>query len=75
MSTTNYLPSLIGGLYFPIGGSFAAKGHLKIPAVTTATYGKGTFISMTKKTWNNTQSQIKYLMMNTFSPNKLKISL
>ena len=55
--------------------SFAAKGHLKIPAVTTATYGKGTFISMTKKTWNNTQSQIKYLMMNTFSPNKLKISL
>ena len=36
--------------------SFAAKGHLKIPTVTTATYGKGASISMTTKTWNNTQS-------------------
>ena len=55
--------------------SFAAKGHLKIPTVTTATYGKGAFISMATKTWNNTQSQIKDPMINTFSPNKLKISL
>ena len=53
--------------------SFAAKGHLKIPAVTTATYGKGAFISMATKTWNNTQSQIKDPMINNFSPNKLNI--
>ena len=55
--------------------SFAAKGHLKIPTVTTTTYGKGAFISMATKTWNNTQSQIKDPMINTFSPNKLKIFL
>ena len=35
--------------------SFAAKGHLKIPTVTATTYGKGPFISMATKTWNNTQ--------------------
>ena len=55
--------------------SFAAKGHLKIPTVTTATYGKGASISMTTKTWNNTQSQVKDPMINTFSPNKLKTFL
>ena len=54
---------------------FAAKGHLKIPTVTTATYDKGAFISMATKTWDNTQSQIKDPMINTFSPNKLKIFL
>ena len=57
MSTTNCLPSFIVGLYFPLlfitETSIAAKGHLKIP-VTTATYGKGAFISMATKTWNNT---------------------
>ena len=37
--------------------SFAAKVHLKIPTVTATTYGKGAFISMATKTWNNTQSQ------------------
>ena len=52
--------------------SFAAKGHLKVLTVTTTTYGKGAFISMATKTWNNTQSQIKDFMINTFSPNKLK---
>ena len=55
--------------------SSAAKVHLKIPAVTTTTYGKGAFISMTTKTWNNTQSQIKDPVINTFSPNKLKVFL
>ena len=55
--------------------SFAAKGHLKIPTVTTTTYGKGAFISMTTKTWNNTQSQIKDTMINTFSPNELNFFL
>ena len=55
--------------------SFAVKGHLKIPTVTKTTYGKGAFISMAIKTWNNTQSQIKNPMINTFSPNKLKIFL
>ena len=54
--------------------SFAAKGHLKIPTVTTFTYDKGAFISMAIKTWN-TDSQIKDPMINTFSPNKLKIFL
>ena len=80
MSTTNYLLSLIGGLYKPstfhnYETSFAAKGHLKIPTVTTATYGKGAFISIATKTRNNTQSQIKDPMINIFSPNKLKIFL
>ena len=37
---------------------FAAKGHLKIPTFTTATYDIGAFISMATKTSNNTQSQI-----------------
>ena len=55
--------------------SFAAKGHLKIPTVTTATYGKGAFISMATKTWNSTPSQIKDPMINTFSQNKLKMFL
>ena len=55
--------------------SFAAKGHLKIPTVTTTTYGKGAFISMATKTWNNTQRQIKDPMINTFSPNELNIFL
>ena len=32
---------------------FASKGHLKIPTVTTATYGKVAFISTATKTWNN----------------------
>ena len=80
MSATNYLPSLIAGLYFsPLfinyETSFAAKGHLKIPTATTATYDKGAFTSMATKTWNNAQSQIKDPMINTFSPNKLKIFL
>ena len=55
--------------------SFAAKGHLKIPTVTATTYGKGPFISMATKTWNNTQRQIKDPMINTFSPNELNIFL
>ena len=55
--------------------SFAAKGHLKIPTVTATTYGKGAFISMTTKTWNNTQSYIQDPMINTLSSNKLKIFL
>ena len=55
--------------------SFAAKGHLKIPTVTTTTYGKRAFIGMATKAWDNTQSQIKDPMINTFSPNKLKIFL
>ena len=55
--------------------SFAVKGHLKIPTVTTTTYGKRAFIGMATKAWDNTQSQIKDPMINTFSPNKLKIFL
>ena len=39
--------------------SFAAKGHLKIPTVTTATYSKGAFISMATKTCNNTKAKLK----------------
>ena len=79
MSTTNCLPSLIAGLYFPplfiTETPITAIGHLKIPTVTTATYGKGAFIIMATKTWNNTQIQVKDPMINTFSPNKLKIFL
>ena len=52
--------------------SFVAKVYLKIPPVTTTTYGKGAFIIMATKTWNNTQSYIKDPMINTFSSNKLK---
>ena len=51
--------------------SFATKCHLKTSAVTATTYGKGAFISMVKKTWNNIQSKIKDPMINTFSLNKL----
>ena len=51
------------------------KGHLKICTDTTTTYGKGAFIGIATKTWNNTQSQIKDPMINTFSSNKLKIFL
>ena len=54
--------------------SFATEGHLKIP-VTTTTYSKGSFISMATNAWNNIQGQIKDPMINTFSPNKLKIFL
>ena len=66
---SNKLPPIFNrGFMFPstchnYKTSFAAKGHLKIPTVTTATYGKGAFISMATKTWNNTQSQIKDLMI------------
>ena len=31
----------------------ATRGPLKIPTITTTTYGKGAFISMVTKTWNN----------------------
>ena len=55
--------------------SFTAKGDLRIPTITTTTYGKETFISMATETWNNTQSQIKDPMINTSSPNKLKMFL
>ena len=55
--------------------SFAAKIHLKSPTVTTATFGKGAFISMATEAWNNIQSQIKNPLINTFSPNKLKFFL
>ena len=54
---------------------FATKCHLKIPTDTTTTYGKEAFTSMDTKAWNNIQSQIKDPMVNTFSPNKLKIFL
>ena len=54
---------------------FATKCHLKIPTDTTTTYGKEAFTSMDTKAWNNIQSQIKDPMVNTFSPNKLKIIL
>ena len=74
--TTNYLPSLIAGLYFPLLPiTITSKGHLKIPTDTTTTYGKRTFISMATKAWHNIWSQIKDPMINTFSPNKLKIFL
>ena len=55
--------------------SFATNGHLKIPTDTATTYSKGVFISMATKTWNNIQSQIKDHVINTFSPNELKIFL
>ena len=70
---------IIAGLYFPLlfitETSIAAEGHLKIPTVTTATYGKGAFIGMATKTRNNTQNQVKDSMINTFSSNKLKVFL
>ena len=53
--------------------SFATDSHLKICAVTSTTYGKGTFVSVTLKTWNNIESQIKDSMINTFFPKKLKL--
>ena len=81
MYVNNKLPPIFNS-WFIFSSTFhnyktlsAAKGHLKIPTVTTATYGKGAFISMATKTWNNTQSQIKDSMIITFSPNKLKIFL
>ena len=55
VSTTNYLPSLIAGLYFPpVLITITTKGRLKIPADTTTTLlvCKGAFISMATKTWN-----------------------
>ena len=55
--------------------SSATKGYLKIPVDPTTTYGKGAFISMTRKTWNNIQNQIKDSMVNTVSPSKLQIFL
>ena len=47
MSTTNYLPFLIAGLYFSprlITMKLATKGRLKIPTNTTTSYGKGDVI-------------------------------
>ena len=54
MSTANYLPSLIAGLYFPpllitMKSLLAIRCHLEIPNVTTTTYDKGAFISMATK--------------------------
>ena len=62
---------IFSSTYHNYDTSFVAKGHLKIPTVTATAYGKGAFISMTTKTWNNTQSQIKDPMINIFSPNEL----
>ena len=36
-------------------------------------HGKGAFISMATKTWNNIKSQIKDPMIHTFFPNELKM--
>ena len=55
--------------------SFVTKGHLKIPTVSTRTYGEGAFISMTTRTWNNIQTQIKDPRINHFTANKLKCFL
>ena len=55
--------------------SFATKGDLKIPTVTTTTYGKGTFITMATKTLDNIQRKIKDPMINTFSPKRFKCFL
>ena len=68
MSTTNYLPSLMAGLYFsPLLIALATKGHLKTATVTTTTYGKGAFLRMASKTWNKIQSQVKDPIINIFS--------
>ena len=47
----------------------------KILTVITTVYCKGAWLSMTTKTWNNIQSQIKDLIINAFSPKKIKLSL
>ena len=54
--------------------SFAIKCHLKIPTITTTTYGKEAFISMVTKTWNkrsNSKSNCTDPIINTFFPKKL----
>ena len=63
-------------LYFPpplrnYETSFGTKGHLKIPTVTTATYGKKAVISSATKIWNNIQRQVKDPIINTIFPNSL----
>ena len=77
----NKLPPIFNScfIFFPTfhnyETSFATKDQLKISSVTTTTYGKGAFISMSTKTWNSIPSRIKDPIINTFSPNKLKIFL
>ena len=51
------------------------KNHLKNTTATRTAYGDGPFDTITTKTWNNIESQIKDPMINTFSPNKLNIFL
>lgn len=55
--------------------SFATKFHLQIPTAAVTTYSKGTFMNMATKACNNIQSQIKDPVIDTFSPNKPKISI
>ena len=52
--------------------SFASKGNLQIPSVQTPSYGKNAFVYMVIKTWNDTQKEMKDVMLNIFALVKLK---
>ena len=53
--------------------SFAVKGCLKVPSITTTTYGKSAFTSMAIETWNNLQKQLKdSIILKDFPPSYIK---
>ena len=50
---------------------FASKGSFQIPSIQTTSYGKNGFV-YSVITWNDTQKEMKGVMLNTFSLAKLK---
>ena len=76
--TNNKLPSIFTN-WFTFSSmshnyqtSFASKGNLQIPSVQTPSYGKNAFVYMVIKTWNDTQKEMKDVMLNIFALVKLK---
>ena len=55
--------------------SFTTKDHFKFPSVKATSFGKGAIINMVTKTWNNILKITKDVLLNSFSPTKLKLFL
>ena len=78
MHTINYFVSLISGLIFhqtsiSIKPPLAQRVILRLQLRKTTSHGKVVIISMLIKIWNDIQKIPKDVLINSFSPTKLKL--
>ena len=77
----NKLPSIFNNwftfssCFYQYETPFATKGHFKVPSVKRTSYGKGTITIMVVKTWDDIEKKTKDVLLNSFSPTKLKLFL